>query len=459
MFLNLNSRGDKIAAIDDTNTAISYSDLLTFGSELFSHIKKRTLIFILSENAVGSLAGYVASLTNRIVPLLLSSSTEKKLLEKLIEVYRPAYLWMPERDSINFDHEVIYKGYNYVLLKTGWDSFDLHNDLSLLLSTSGSTGSPKLVRHSYDNIEHNAKNVSEALEINERERPMAVLPIHYTMGLSVITSHLFVGATILLTKMSLTDPLFWKRLKYEEASSLTGVPYSFEVLNKLRFFKMNLPHLKVISQGGGKMSDELFQTCAEYATLNNKKFFATYGQTEGTARMAYLPSELAMVKTGSIGRAIPNGKLLLVDQHKQEITKLEGTGEMVYKGPNVTLGYAFKGTDLAKGDENKGVLFTGDIAKRDIDGCYYIIGRSGRFIKLFGLRIGLDEVEHLIKSEFELDCVCTGTDDKMIVYITKEDFKEDIKRFIISKTGLFHQSFEVIYKERILRSESGKVIY
>jgi acyl-coenzyme A synthetase/AMP-(fatty) acid ligase len=279
------------------------------------------------------------------------------------------------------------------------------------------------------------------------------------MGLSVITSHLYAGSTILLFQGNLTDKKFWQFFKDEQASSFTGVPYSFEILYKLKFFSMNLPSLKLLTQGGGKLNEALFKEFVEYADRTNRKFIATYGQTEGTARMAYLPAELAIKKIGSIGKAIPNGTLSLADENGNAITTDEAIGEMVYHGPNVTLGYATNGNDLIKGDENNGVLFTGDIAKRDAEGFYYIIGRKTRFVKLYGARISLDTIEQLIKSEFKIDCCCGGNDDKLSISITEREKSGDIAKFIIEKTGIYHQAIEIIIVNEIPKNEAGKTIY
>ena len=285
---------------------------------------------------------------------------------------------------------------------------------------------------------------------------MAILPMHYTMGLSVIASHLLAGATLLLSGRSLLDRGFWSMLK--EATSFTGVPYSYELLMKMRFTRMDLPKLEVISQGGGKLTPEMFQALAEYARDKGKKFIATYGQSECTARMAYLPAELTLEKTCSIGFAEPGGQLSIVDAEGNETFEGEATGEMVYRGENVTLGYAYGVEDLQKGDENHGVMHTGDLARRDADGCYFIVGRLKRFLKIFGLRIGLDEVENLIKQEYKADCYCKGDDEKLVVLVTDPALVEALPGFIEEKTHLFHKNIEVRLVDAILRNEAGKVI-
>ena len=398
--------------------------------------------------------GYTAALSNRIVPLIISAATEEGLYNQLYELYQPEYLWIPQAKSEG--KEVVFSAWDYCLVKTGNKPTVMYEELSLLLPTSGSTGSPKLVRHSYRNIEANADNVRRLFKLDGTERAMAILPMHYTMGLSVIASHLLAGSTLLLSSRSLLDKGFWAMLK--EATSFTGVPYSYEILMKMRFTRMDLPNLKVITQGGGKLSEEMFQALAQYANEHGKQFIATYGQTECTARMAYLPAELAMTKTCSIGIAEPGGQLSIVDDNGVESFEGEAQGEMVYRGENVTLGYAICREDLLKGDENHGVMHTGDLARRDADGCYFIIGRKKRFLKIFGLRIGLDEVEKMIKAEYRVDCYCKGDDEKLVVLVTDSRLKEELPTFIEEKTHLFHQRVEVQVVDTILRNEAGKVI-
>lgn len=448
--------GASIAAIDDSRDELSYGSLCLFCEEFAKVLPHRTLVFILSENSIASLSGYVACVNNHIVPLILSCYTDKGLLNKLVEIYQPEYFWLPESvaDSCSYG-EKVFERYHYFLVKTGKTTFPMYPDLSLLLPTSGTTGSPKLVRHSYENLEASALNVATLFELTSSQRAMGTLPMHYTMGLSVVSSHLLVGATVILSNRSLLDGEFWKMVKNYRATSFTGVPYSYEILTKLRFVRMQLPDLQIITQGGGKMTEEQFILYAEYAESHGKKFIPTYGQTEGTSRMAYLPHTLVKSKACSIGVAVPNGKLSIIDDKGIEIKEMEAEGEMVYEGKNVTLGYATCGEDLLKEDENHGKLYTGDIVRRDADGCYFIVGRKKRFLKIFGLRIGLDEVEALVKEEFKTDCVCTGNDNLLKIVTPADEFA--IANFIEKKTGLFHQYIKVIKIESIPHTESGKI--
>ena len=455
MFLDLDKKEQqRIAAIDDSGRSITYGEICDFSLEFAKYLPERALIFILSENRIGSLLGYTASLSNRIVSLIISAATEEKLYNHLFALYQPEYLWLPQAKAEG--KEVLFSAWDYCLVKTGNQQTPMFEDLSLLLPTSGSTGSPKLVRHSYRNIEANADNVRRLFKLDGSEKAMAILPMHYTMGLSVIASHLLVGATLLLSNRSLLDKGFWATLK--EATSFTGVPYSYEILTKMRFTRMDLPNLKVITQGGGKLTESLWNTLAQYAYEKGKQFIATYGQSECTARMAYLPAEKALEKVCSIGIAEPGGKLSIVDDNGNETFEGEAQGEMVYRGENVTLGYATCREDLLKGDENHGIMHTGDLARRDADGCYFIIGRLKRFLKIFGLRIGLDEVEQMIKTEYKTDCYCKGNDEKLIVLVTDARLQDVLPSFIEEKTHLFHQRIEVQVVKEIQRNEAGKVI-
>lgn len=460
MFLDLDKKNrEKVAVVDDSKASMTYGEICDYAKEFKKHLSERTLTFILAENSIGSLLGYLSMLSNRIVPLVLSKNTDKELYDNLYNMYQPAYLWAPKDMVEQLCGEILWESWNYVLIKTGKESPALYEDLSLLLPTSGSTGSPKLVRHTYRNIEANARNVAQMFKMTGNERPMASLPMHYTMGLSVIASHLYAGATLYLSGRSLMDLEFWKTMKEERITSFTGVPFSYEIMHKLRFFKrMELPDLDIITQGGGKLSEELFKECCEYAERTGKKFIPTYGQSECTARMAYLEPEMASKKQGSIGKAEPNGQLSIIDADGNETFEGDATGEMIYRGENVTMGYAYCKEDLMKGDENHGVMHTGDIAHRDADGFYFIVGRMKRFLKIFGLRIGLDEVEHLIKSNFETDCVCTGTDEMLTVHITNKKYLEDVASFVEEKTHLFKKNIEVVYISEIKRNEAGKVI-
>lgn len=460
MILNLDRQpSEALAAIDSDGNTISYGELVSFSGTLKSVMPARSLVFMMTENNAGGIAWVMALLGSRNVPLILNAHTEEELFKNMMDIYMPAYLCVPADSVLRGQFTVVYESYGYSLLSTGNDACGLHDDLSHLLPTSGSTGSPKLVRHKYENIEAAALNISTFFELTSDDRPLLVLPLYYTMGLSVVFSHLYVGATVLITNRNMTDRIFWSFMKEQKATSFTGVPYSYEILNLMRFFRMDLPDLKILTQGGGKMPKALNLKFAEYCRDNGKKWIATYGQSEGTARMAWLPAEYAISKVGSIGMAVPNGELSLVDMDGNLITEADVQGEMCYRGKNVTMGYARKREDLLLGDERNGYMKTGDLAYRDKDGCYYIVGRMGRFLKLYGMRIGLDECEQIIKAKYPIECACAGTDEKMYVYITDAAIADGVKDELVAKTKLVATAFEIRVIPAIPKNEAGKILY
>lgn len=451
---------NNIAMVTKDGTHFSYKEILSTIDVISENIENRSLVFCLAQNSPGSLVGYLAFVQNKIVPLMLNSDLDSELLDNLITTYKPEYLWAPKKDKYLINNgKVVLNILDYSLIKLPFNKENLlHDDLGLLLTTSGSTGSPKLVKLTYENIFSNAESIAKYLSIDENERPVTSLPMHYSFGLSIINSHMIKGATILLTNSSLLEREFWSFLKTYKATSLSGIPYSFEILKKLRFFKMNLPYLKTITQAGGKLNDDLNLEFSEFCKNKGKCFFVMYGQTEATARMSYLPHEYSITKLGSMGITIPDGEFSLIDDNGNIIDEHEKEGELVYRGKNVSMGYAVSRADLAKGDENKGVLATGDIAKRDRDGYYYIVGRKKRFIKLFGNRVNLDETERLIKNVIS-NCACTGRDDEMVIYITDKSKLKKINRYIAEKTSINHRAFIVKYIPEIPKNSSGKTIY
>ena len=460
MILNLDKQPrEALAAVDAAGDKLTYGELCYFSKMLESAMPFRSLLFLLTENNVGGIAWSIGCMGAKQVPLILNAHTEEGLFQNLMEIYCPPYLCVPAGNPFAGQFKVIMEAYGYVLLATGHESCPLHEELSHLLPTSGSTGSPKLVRHMYSNIEAAALNISTFFELTSNDRPLLVLPLYYTMGLSIVFSHLYVGATILATNQSMTDRAFWQFLKEQRATSFTGVPYSYEILNLMRFFRMDLPDLQLLTQGGGKMPKALNQKFVDYCKSTGKRWIATYGQSEGTARMAWLPAEWAESKMGSIGRAVPNGEMFLIDGEGNEITEPNVQGEMCYRGKNVTMGYACQREDLLLGDERNGFLKTGDLAYKDEDGCFYIVGRMGRFLKLFGMRIGLDECEQIIKAKFPIECACVGNDEKMTIYITDERLTASVKEELVEKTKLVATAFEIKVIPAIPKNEAGKTLY
>lgn len=458
---NFEQHKSKTALIDENGNTMVYDVLNSESKALADIIGHRCLIFALCRNEIGSVLGYTAFINNGIVPVMVNSHLEEILLDNLLKTYEPEYLWIPEDQKQQFaEMTVEYEAYNYVLLKTGYKKiYQLYEELALLITTSGSTGSPKLVRQSYTNVLDNATSIANYLKLDDTERPITTLPMNYVYGLSIINSHFLVGATLLLTDKGIMQKEFWQFFKEKEATSFGGVPYTYEMLDKLRFYRMKLPSLRTMTQAGGKITPELHEKFAAYAAEQGKNFFVMYGAAEATSRMGYLPPEKAVEKKGSMGIPIPGGKFTLIGADGQEITEPLTTGELVYEGKNVTLGYAECGEDLLKGDERHGKLETGDMAQFDADGFYYIVGRKKRFLKIYGNRVNLDEIDRLIKGEFNIEVASSGIDDHMYIFVTNQKNAEFVREFVINKTKLNPVAFKVIVIDEIPKNESGKTLY
>jgi acyl-CoA synthetase (AMP-forming)/AMP-acid ligase II len=452
--------GDSTAIITDSLEQVSYSQLIQQTDKFKKYFDDKCIVFNLSSNCLESVVGYIGFLRAKVVPLLISNNIHSDLFDNLIKSYQPAFVWLPTSKIFNLsDYHEVYSYRNYALYKSNSAPIQkINTDLALLLSTSGSTGSPKLVRQSYKNINSNAASIAQYLNISSNDRPITTLPMSYTFGLSIINSHFLCGSTIILTDKTLVDKAFWTNLKVNKASTFSGVPFTFGILKKLRFNRMNLSSIKYLTQAGGKLNENLVKEFGIECEKKGIEFIVMYGQCEATARMSYLPSKYTISKPGSIGFAIPGGTFLIESEFGEEVLEEETVGELVYKGDNVTMGYANSYNDLSKADENQGILKTGDMAKRDCDGFYYIVGRKKRFLKIFGNRINLDEVEQLLADK-GLNAVCAGTDESLKIFITDKEKVMEAQVIVSNYTALHISGFEVKFIDAIPRNEYGRVTY
>ena len=451
-----------IAVITDKGERLSYEELAAAAKTFADALPQKGLLFCLCENRIGSFVGYVACMEHHIPIVLLDGSKDISILENLKDIYQPEYIWITSDKKEAIGGVTVYSYASFSLQKMQYDvegeKPEINPELALCLTTSGSTGSPKFVRLSAKNVLANAESIAEYLNIDENEKPITTLPSYYSYGVSVINSHLIKGATILLTEGTVAQREFWNFLKEQQATSIAGVPYTYEMLKMLRFMRMDLPYLKTMTQAGGKLNKDIAKQYIEFAQEKGKRFFVMYGQTEATARMSYLPLEHALDKYASIGVAIPGGKFSLMDVNGHVIEDADVDGELIYEGPNVSLGYAECRADLAKGDENHGVLHTGDVARRDADGYYYITGRMKRFVKVWGNRCNLDATEQLVKA-ITTSCACVGVDDKITIFVTQEGLEESIIKLLVEKTGFNNRAFEVRVIDAIPVKSSGKIDY
>ncbi len=461
----LNGKDDDTAIITEDGGHISYGELNMRCRTFPKSMSHRSLLIIICSNTVECISGYIGSLMGEHVPLLLGADTDFAMLSGFLEAYRPGYVWVGKEELVKglTDKRHFLKVFgmgNYVLLKTDYKKIILDQELALLLTTSGTTGNLKTVRLSKKNLLSNTQSICEYLEIKESHRAITTLPMNYTYGLSVINTHFYRGASILLTDRSVIDRKFWDSFRKHQVTSVAGVPYTYELFCRMGFRKMNLPSLRFMTQAGGALKEKEWSYLSRYSKENGCRFFVMYGQTEATARMSYLPPEKVKSKTGSIGNAIPGGKLYVINENGQEINRPYEEGQIVYEGPNVMMGYAVSVNELAQGDEQHGKLYTGDIGYYDEEGDFYVTGRMNRFTKIYGKRINLDDVERALCKKMGCQAVCIGRDDDIVlihdggVDEEREGIKELCDRYAIGRKNIVS-----IRTEEIPYTASGKIDY
>jgi long-chain acyl-CoA synthetase len=457
-FWNLAAANKNLRFLDaETRAAFYFSDLPTWH---FPTEQPKRLVFLYLENSVKSVALFFQFMKSPHALVLLSPELNTELKQNLEENYQPFFIFDEKRENIvGYSSENYKNAYAELRLFQAIEppQYALHTELKLLLSTSGSTGSPKLVKLSEQNLLANAQSITQYLPINSEDVAPLNLPIFYSYGLSVLTSNALAGGTIVCTQRDILQKEFWSDFENLGFSTLAGVPYVYEMLQRIGFLKKNYPSLRYLTQAGGKLNAKAVEAFGAWAESQSVKFFVMYGQTEATARMAYLPPQFWLKKSDSIGIPIPNGAFE-IDPENQEL---------LYRGANVCAGYAENTTDLAH-FEPLSELRTGDLASVDSEGFYYIIGRAKRFAKIFGTRINLDELEEILKTQFrETGFVCINLDDKKLAIFLENghfdasnvDFQGPIKVFLKEKLDVHPSAVVVKVLEKLPLTANGKPDY
>ncbi len=424
-----------------TESRYSYVDLNEKIEAYISELpKQKQLVAVKANNQFTVLACYLALLRAGHVVLFIDADMAEDKTTYLLKHYKVNYL---------FDESA------FTLLAR--QNLNLHANLALLLSTSGSTGTAKLVRLSLDNISANAQSICEYLPIKNTDTVVTSLPCHYSFGLSVINTHLSQGASIVLNDYNPMQKEFWQLIKQFKPNGFYGVPFSYELLQRLRLARLPLNSIQYFAQAGGRVAEPLLNELSAWTQEHNKAFFVMYGQTEATARITYLQANKLTNKIGFIGKAIPGGQCWLIDESGNKINEAGKEGELCYKGANVGGGIASNSEDLALFDLSD-ELKTGDLAFFDSDGDFKIVGRLKRFVKLLGKRINLDEVQAWL--EPMLECVVVGNDESIRIYFCDDSIDEKgIKAKLASYLQLHSRYIGCQFIDEIPRLTNGKVDY
>ena len=440
-------RHGAVPALVSADGALSYCDLarrVAAEARGWPGAGQRRLVLVEIEPRVDALVTYLAALAAGHVVLLAAPGRGDTLADA----------WSPD-DRAGCDGGA-------------WDvvhgpqsaRHDLHPDLALLMSTSGSTGSPKLVRLSADAVRTNAVDIATALGLDANDRAVTTLPLHYCYGLSVLHSHLAVGASVLLTESSVVDPELWSSMRSQGVTSLAGVPHTFELLESSGAPTGSVPTLRQVTQAGGRLDPARVSSWAERGRREGWDLRVMYGQTEATARMAMSAPGSAERHPSSVGMPVGRGRFR-VSGPDGDLPAGE-VGDLHYSGPNVMLGYALEPADLAR-RRDVTELATGDLARLGADGTLEVVGRRASFLKVNGVRLDVEHVEQLLADD-GLTALVGGSDEGLLALVAGGDVGDDgatlvdrSTRALVTATGLPPHRIAVAPVPALPRHANGKL--
>ena len=453
-------------ALRTASAVVTYGELRRRISERRQALQlpDRSIVVVVATSTTEFVVTYLALLAEGHVPLLAGPQHER-----LVECWRPAAVIDTGGAGWTIDRRP-----TAATGAAGEQSPVPHPDLGLLLSTSGTSGGPKLVRLSNANLVENASSIVDYLGLGPDDVAITTLPLNYCFGLSVLHSHLLAGASIVLTDASVVDPGFVPLLEQHGVTNIAGVPHTFELLERSAAASVLVPSLRFLAQAGGRMAPDRVRAWLDRCEAHNASLFVMYGQTEATARMAYVPPSRLREHPSTIGVPIPGGDLevRVTDDGGTDRPAADGeVGELVYRGPNVMMGYAEQPIDLAAGAMLT-ELRTGDLGRRLENGLFEVVGRRSRFVKPFGLRIDLDDLERRIAADeasgLSDAVLVTGDDGGVVVGAVTEGVAGEVDLFRAAGaarlltltarlTSLPPSMIDVVVLDRIPRSDRGKI--
>jgi acyl-CoA synthetase (AMP-forming)/AMP-acid ligase II len=462
MIAAIDFTGDEVALVDaDRARTVSYAELGALVEKLRDRLRllpRPALAFQFCPNSVGAVAAYLACLAEKI-PLGLAEPAVE-LRSRVMAAYRPTMLVLPVGDAAPEEYERMSElpdeGIVCWRRREGAYPVKPHPDLALLLATSGSTGDAKFVRLSLENLQANAESIACYLELHPGENAAQGLPFHYSYGLSVLNSHLVAHGAVTIVGSSFMRPEFWAAVDRHRCTSFAGVPYMYETLQRLAVNPFGRPSLRTLTQAGGHLRLEVVTRFHRWANEAAGRMFVMYGQTEATARIAYVPADRLAEKMGTIGVAIPGGELWL-----EPVAEDPALQELHYRGANVMLGYAQGPADLALGDEMGGDLATGDLAESDAEGFFRLTGRLARLAKLFGKRVNLASIEQEVERHFSLRTAAVENGDGLKLFLEMADEAQAgrVRAHLSSLLGVTPVALKPVLIDRLPLTASGKKNY
>jgi acyl-CoA synthetase (AMP-forming)/AMP-acid ligase II len=440
----------RIFIIDD-DQSYSFHEIFELGEAMVSDIPKGAVIIIESDRDLATVCAYIGALRSNVVPLLIDKNLNDEAVAGIANSYQAEFVFSSGSREIagykfsgNAPGKAIYS-------RVERSDIVVNGELCLLLPTSGSTGEAKCVRTSRDNLLQATQSIVRYLGMDESRVSISSLPLHYTYGLSVLNCAIESRSRFVLSDKSWLERGFWGAVEKHGVTDLSGVPFMFQTLRRMRLSETVLSNLKCVNQAGGRLEPALTEYFIDYFTEYDISYYTMYGATEASPRISYVPPQRCKEKLGTVGIPIDIGKL------STDAADGVSEGELIYEGPNVCLGYGYNREDLVLGDKNNQVLRTGDVGFIDDDGYATIVGRKKRFVKVFGMSVNLDAIESMVRSVTD-HSVVLGVDDKVLVLTTDED-TQVLKEKILANVTFPSRGLKVTKVPEIYLNASGKPDY
>ena len=441
-------------AIKQADNSLSYEELLQYAINFSSILLENGLtkgdrVALVIENSPEYSAYYYgAILAGGVVVPLNTSATESDILnwishaEANFAVINTKYIKVNDTNNSIVFCKISSSGYQMVMNnseikneKRTLVNFSTLDSLASIIYTSGTTGQPKGVMLSHSNLSHNMESVIKYLPISKNDIVLNVLPFYYSYGNSVMHTNLIKGATLILENSMMFPHKVVEKIQNEKVTSFYGVASTYALLlSRVKLQEYDLSSMKYIAQAGGPMPPAHIKKIMD--NIPSSKFFMMYGQTEATARLAYIPSDKIFSKLGSAGKAIPDVTIEIRDEDGNK-QKVGAEGEIYATGNNIMQGY-WKNPEMTDDVLIDGWLRTGDIAKIDSDGYIYMTGRRTDMIKSGANRISPKEIEEkLAELEGIEESAAIGMPDDILgqvikVYVVKSS-ESDLDKMSILK--------------------------
>jgi acyl-CoA synthetase (AMP-forming)/AMP-acid ligase II len=443
----------------EDRTILSYGELAGLVGEFERVLRheSKALVLCAGDRDLPTLLAYLAALRLGHAVAFLPASNE------ILSAYQPEFV-VPAPGSgaglANLGYRPAAElagGTTVFLRKNSQPTGEIYTDTALLLTTSGSTGSPKTVRLSCSGLAANTAAVIRSLGISAAERAPTTLPITHVYGLSVLNTHLLAGGGVVLGNRPPLSLAAWDHLIRSGATSFAAVPTTYAAFGPAHVDLLGRSKIRTMTQSGARLGDDLTMRLMRLMNERDGRFFVMYGQTEATSRIARLdPADLPR-RLGSVGTAIPGGTITIrpVPVHARAVP---GEGAVHYRGPGVMLGYATGRGDLSRGPEVD-VLDTGDLGYLR-DGYLYLTGRAKRIVKVLGVRTSLDDLERMVERPGHPAAVICGTDDVVhLIGAGDTAVHEQQRRELAESLGV--PSRHVVFRPvgHLPRTPGGKVDY